>query len=312
MMNNSQLEELRQIFGPRLREQESLAKYTSARIGGPADTLLVAQSADDLAEIVTRFWMMEIPFEILGGGSNILVSDAGVRGTVIINKARKVVFDTQADPPTVWAESGSNFGVIARQAAQKGLSGLEWAGGIPGTIGGAVFGNAGAHGSEIASNLKLAEILHRKQGRQKWTQEQLSYTYRSSILSQHVGQAVILSALLELSAGNSAQIEAAMDEYLTFRRRTQPPGATMGSMFKNPPDDFAGRLIEAAGLKSASIGGAQISPLHANFFINTGNATAQDVYSLIRRARQAVKQQFNVSLDLEIRLFGDWPEQNDE
>ncbi|MDH5607586.1 MAG: UDP-N-acetylmuramate dehydrogenase [Anaerolineae bacterium] len=312
MMNYSQLEELRQIFGPRLLEQESLAKYTSARIGGPADTLLVAQSADDLAEIVTRFWMMEIPFEILGGGSNILVSDAGVRGTVIINKARKVVFDTQADPPTVWAESGSNFGVIARQAAQKGLSGLEWAGGIPGTIGGAVFGNAGAHGSEIASNLKLAEILHRKQGRQKWTQEQLSYTYRSSILSQHVGQAVILSALLELSAGNSAQIEAAMDEYLTFRRRTQPPGATMGSMFKNPPDDFAGRLIEAAGLKSASIGGAQISPLHANFFINTGNATAQDVFSLIRRARQAVKQQFNVSLDLEIRLFGDWPEQNDE
>lgn len=303
------LSELRQVFGDRLEENEPLARFTSSRIGGPADYLLTAESADDLAEFVSRLWMMEVPFQMLGGGSNILVSDAGVRGVVILNKARKIEFDLDSRPPTVWAESGSNFGAIARQAAQKGLSGLEWAAGVPGTIGGAVYGNAGAHGGDMTSNLMLAEILHRNHGRQKWTLEQFEYSYRSSVLKQHMGQAVILTATLCLSKGDPVEIEKTLDEHLTFRRKTQPPGATMGSMFRNPLDDFAGRLIDEAGLKGTRVGDAEISPLHGNFFINHGEATAKDVLTLIAQARQMVKEKFDIELELEVQLMGDWAEE---
>lgn len=300
------LSKLRQVFGDRLQENEPLARFTSSRIGGPAEMLLTAESADDLAEIVSRLWIMDLPFQMLGGGSNVLISDAGVSGMVVLNKARKVEFDTDSKPPTVRAESGSNFGAVARQAAQKGLSGLEWAGGIPGTVGGAVYGNAGAHGGDVASNLILAEILHRNQGRQKWTLEQFAYTYRSSALKEYAGQAVILSAAFRLAQGDPAEIEKKHDEYLQFRRSTQPPGATMGSMFKNPEGDFAGRLIDEAGLKGTRVGNAQISPLHGNFFINHGQATAEDVYTLIQQARQTVIEKFGVELKLEVQLFGDW------
>jgi UDP-N-acetylmuramate dehydrogenase len=149
------MDQLRDKFGDQLMENEPLAKYTSARIGGPADALLIVQSAADLVQVVSMLWTMDVPFEILGGGSNVLVSDAGVRAVVLLNKARKVVFNQDDDPPTVTAESGSNFGAVARQAAQKDLSGLEWAAGIPGTVGGAVVGNAGAHGGDIASSLVM-------------------------------------------------------------------------------------------------------------------------------------------------------------
>lgn len=300
------LSKLRQVFGDRLQENEPLARFTSSRIGGPAEMLLTAESADDLAEIVSRLWMIEAPFQMLGGGSNVLISDAGVSGVVVLNKARKVEFDMDSKPPTVWAESGSNFGAVARQAAQKGLSGLEWAGGIPGTVGGAVYGNAGAHGGDVASNLILAEILHRNHGRQKWTLEQFAYTYRSSALKEQAGRVVILSAALRLSQGDPAEIEKKLDENLQFRRSTQPPGASMGSMFKNPEGDFAGRLIDEAGLKGTRVGNAQISPLHGNFFINHGQATAEDVYTLIQQARQTVAEKFGVELELEVQLFGDW------
>jgi UDP-N-acetylenolpyruvoylglucosamine reductase len=147
-------------FGDHLQYDVLLARYTAARLGGRADILLEVHSAHELADAVGVCWKHDLPFVILGGGSNVLVSDTGVRGLVILNRARQIRFDEQVDPPTVWAESGANFGALARQAAQRGLAGLEWAAGIPGTLGGAVFGNAGAHGSEISGNL-LAEILHR-------------------------------------------------------------------------------------------------------------------------------------------------------
>lgn len=303
------LSELRHVFGDQLQHDEPLARFTSSRIGGPADFLLTAESADDLAEFVSRLWTMDVPFQMLGGGSNVLISDAGIRGVIVLNKARNVEFDPDSSPPTVWAESGSNFGALARQAAQKGMSGLEWAAGIPGTIGGAIFGNAGAHGGDITSNLMLAEILHRNQGRQKWTLDQFEYSYRSSVLKRHMGQAVILSATLRLEKGDPIAIEKTLDENVDFRRKTQPPGASMGSMFKNPPDDFAGRLIEEAGLKGTRVGEAEISSLHGNFFVNHGGATAQDVYTLIRQAAQRVKEKFGIELELEIQLMGDWVEE---
>ncbi|MCC6956090.1 MAG: UDP-N-acetylmuramate dehydrogenase, partial [Anaerolineales bacterium] len=194
-----------------------------------------------------------------------------------------------------------------------GYGGLEWAAGIPGTIGGAVVGNAGAHGSDTASTLQMAEILHRmgKSGnggyiRENWLVEKLEYTYRASILKKYPGQAVVLSALFRLARSTKADVQSKLDELVEYRRRTQPPGASTGSMFKNPAGDYAGRLIEAAGLKGYRIGNVQISPLHANFFINLGDGTASDVYGLILHTREKVAQQFGVQLELEVELLGDW------
>ncbi|HSG26559.1 MAG TPA: UDP-N-acetylmuramate dehydrogenase [Anaerolineales bacterium] len=304
MISSRWLEQLEERFADRLQFNQPLAKYTSARIGGPADVLLMAQSAADLEEIVSSLWKLEIPFLVIGGGSNMLISDAGVREVVVLNKARKVRFDMET--PSVWAESGSNFGALARQAGRKGLSGLEWAAGIPGTVGGAVVGNAGAHGGDTAGNLMLAEVLHHTQGRKEWSPDDLELAYRSSKLKQQPGEAVVLAASFKLSFGQETLIKEKMEEFLTFRKQTQPPGASMGSMFKNPPGDHAGRLIDAAGLKGTRIGDAQISDLHANFFINHGGARATDVYSLIRKAQQAVLDEFGIQLELEIGLIGDW------
>jgi UDP-N-acetylmuramate dehydrogenase len=217
-----------------------------------------------------------------------------------------VTFDSKGNSSTVTAESGSNFGVVARQAAQKDLAGLEWAAGIPGTVGGAVVGNAGAHGSDVASTLKVAEILQREKGRQIWSPDRFAYRYRGSVLKERKEGAVVLSATFLLSHDKPEAIQQRLDEYLDHRRRTQPPGASMGSMFKNPKDDHAGRLIDAAGLKGIHQGDAEISNMHANFFINHGNASAQDVYALIQRARDTVHVKFGVALELEIELFGDW------
>lgn len=305
-MTTLPMEALREAFGGRLKENVPLAKYTSARIGGPADALLVVQSAGELAHAAESLWRMEIPFKVLGGGSNVLVSDAGIRAVTVLNKARQVVFDLESDPPSVWAESGGNFGVIARQAAQKGLTGLEWAAGIPGTIGGAVVGNAGAHGGDIAAILELAEVLHLREGRQQLTAAALDFGYRSSALKQAPGEAVVLAASLNLAHGADTSIAAKMDEYLAHRRLTQPPGASMGSMFKNPAGDYAGRLIEQAGLKGTRIGAVEISQLHGNFFLNHGAAAAQDVYTLIQTAKQKVLEAFGIELELEIELIGDW------
>ena len=313
VLTPSSLQPLAAAFAGRLQPEVSLARYTAARVGGPADALLEVHSADELAAAVSLLWKAELPYAILGGGSNVLVSDAGVRGVVVLNRARAVRFDEQAEPPTVWAESGANFGVIARQAAQRGLAGLEWAAGIPGTVGGAVFGNAGAHGGDMAGNLVLAEILHLSGGeplpeprREEWPLERLGLQYRSSWLKRSPEKAVVLSAHLKLERSTPQAVQTSLDEFVTYRRHTQPPGASMGSMFKNPPGDYAGRLIEAVGLKGVRIGNAQISPLHANFFVNHGEASAADVFALIELARQRVAEKFSLELELEIELLGDW------
>jgi UDP-N-acetylmuramate dehydrogenase len=308
-------EALGQRPGIRLEANGLLARYSAARLGGPADLLLEVNSAEDLAQAVSLLWKLDQPFMILGGGSNVLISDLGVRGLVILNRARQIKFEETATPPRVWAESGANFGLLARQAAQRGLSGLEWAVGIPGTVGGAVTGNAGAHGGDMAGNIQLAEILHRMDGAEKispiredWPPERFEFAYRSSILKRNPGKAVVLSAILALEHSTTALVQARMEEFNRYRRRTQPPGASMGSMFKNPPDDYAGRLIEAAGLKGSSLGGAEISSIHANFFLNRGEATASDVRALIELARREVSKQFGIQLELEIELVGEWPD----
>ncbi len=307
------MDRLESIFGKQFRRDASLARYTAARVGGPADALLEVRSVNELAQAIRLLWEEDLPYVILGGGSNVLVSDAGVRGVVVLNRARKVRFNGTAHPPTVWAESGANLGLVARQAAMNGLSGLEWAAGIPGTVGGALYGNAGAHGSDMSGNQPVAEILHcmdmRQAGeavREEWSMEKLELNYRSSVLKRLPGKAVILAALLRLEPGDPAAIQAKLDELVAYRRKTQPPGASMGSMFKNPPGDYAGRLIESAGLKGLVVGDAQISSLHANFFLNLGRATATDIAALLRQARQAVSDRFGVELELEIEMLGEW------
>ncbi len=306
MMSSLPIKDLRAAFGERLQEDVSLANYTTARLGGPADALLVATSADDMAQLASTLWQMQAPFKILGVGSNVLISDRGYHGVVIINHAHNIRIHAQGERPTVWAESGANMGTIARQAALRGLSGLEWAGIIPGSLGGAIYGNAGAHGGDMATSLFLAEILHRQSGRMTWTVDKLDYQYRSSGLKRQPDDVVILAGELKVKKSTPEEVQATMNTFNARRRSTQPPGASLGSIFRNPPGDHAGRLIEAAGLKGHRIGNVEISPIHANFFINIGGAKAADYWALIQYARKKVADKFGVNLELEIETFGEW------
>lgn len=296
---------LHNAFGDKLRHHEPLARYTSARIGGPAEHFITADSASELAQWVRAARQEGLPYTILGGGANVLVSDAGVRGLVILNRAKAISF-AEGEPPVVRAESGANLGALARQCVARGLAGLEWAATVPGTLGGAVYGNAGAHGSDMAANLRLAEILQADGQVAQWTRADLALGYRTSALKRAKAGHVILSVELELGRGTPAELQKRVDDFVAHRKRTQPPGASLGSMFKNPPGDYAGRLIEAAGLKGHRIGQAQISPMHANFFLNTETCRAADVFALIHRAHTAVKEQFGVDLELEVELLGEW------
>jgi len=301
---------LRSAFGASLREYEPLAKHTTSRLGGPAEFLVVADSAEVLAEQVRTARQLELPFFILGAGANVLISDSGVRGLVIVNRAREMRIDDSGEAPSVRVESGATLSLLARQCAARGLSGLEWAAGIPGTVGGAIYGNAGAHGSDIAASLRLAEILQEDGRVKRWETAELAFGYRASALkrARAAGQGgqVVLAAEFGLIRRDPVECLERMDVYNAYRRRTQPPGASLGSMFKNPPGDYAGRLIEAAGLKGLKVGGAEISPVHANFFLNTGEARASDVFALIHQAHTTVKARFDIDLALEVELVGEW------
>ena len=328
------LTDLRQFLGDRARGGESLSRHTTSRIGGPADLLVEAASADDLRDLVLEARRRNAPVFVLGGGANVLVSDAGVRGLTIVNKARRLEF---LDGGRVRAESGVVLPTLARECIARSLSGLEWAVGVPGTVGGAIVGNAGAHGRDTASDVKRVWILGPDSRVREWTVDELEFEYRDSRIKQE-GRGdpcealrakrasrgrprepgadtryairdtryVALAAEFQLARGDRVDLERRAAEFNEYRRRTQPPGASIGSMFKNPPGDAAGRLIDAAGLKRLRAGNAEISSVHANFFVNLGGATARDVMALIERARRTVREQFDVELELEIELVGDW------
>ncbi len=295
---------LRAALGNRVQANVPLAPYTSARIGGPAEFLVSAGSADELAEIVSLLWAQGLSYRILGGGSNVLVSDKGLRGVTVLNRAKAVAFEAGSQP-RVWAESGVVFSNLANRAATKGLSGLEWAATVPGTVGGAIYGNAGAFGGDTAGSLVWAEVLTGS-GREKWPVEKFEYGYRRSALKSGGRKAAVLSAELRLNNATKEEVAVKIEQFSRQRKASQPPGASMGSMFKNPEGDYAGRLVEAAGLKGARIGRAEISPLHGNFFINHGHTRAADVRALIELARRTVAEKFGVELELEIELVGEW------
>jgi UDP-N-acetylmuramate dehydrogenase len=291
-------------LGDKVKENVSLAPYTSARIGGPADVLIAAESVDELAHIDTLLRKQELDYIMLGGGSNVLVSDRGVRGIVVLNRAKGVRFHS-GDQPSVTAESGVVFSNLANRCASKGYAGLEWAATVPGTVGGAVYGNAGAFGGDAAGNLIWAELLT-ENGREKFTAEQMGYGYRTSILKRAELDAIVLSAELSLENSTKEEVTVKVEQFSAHRKATQPPGASMGSMFKNPNGDYAGRLIEAAGLKGARIGNAEISPLHGNFFINRADTKADDILALIQLVQKTVQEKEGVELELEIELIGEW------
>ena len=291
-------------LGDKVKENVSLAPYTSARIGGPADIFITADTSAELARIIKLLWKHEMPFTLLGGGSNILVSDKGVRGVVVMNRAKAVKFHT-GDQPSVTVESGVVFSNLANRCASKGLSGLEWAATVPGTIGGAVYGNAGAFGGDMSGNLISTELLT-ENGKETLTVEQMGYGYRTSVLKRGELKAIVLSAELALKNSTKEEVTVKIQQFSAHRKATQPPGASMGSMFKNPNGDYAGKLIEAAGLKGARIGNAEISPLHGNFFINHANTKAEDIRALIQLVQKTVKEKQGVELELEIELIGEW------
>lgn len=300
----SAVDVLRQKFGDAVQENASLAPYTSARIGGPADALLTVKSADDLADAMQLIWEHDLPYYILGGGSNVLVSDKGFRGVVVLNRAKEVRFET-GDQPRVWCEAGVVIANLAKRCASKGLAGLEWSATVPGTVGGAVYGNAGAFGGDMNGNLIWAEVLT-KNGREKLPVERMGYGYRTSALKRSEMKGIILSALLKLKNSTKEEVSVKIEQFSERRKAAQPPGASMGSMFKNPEGDHAGRLIEAAGLKGTRIGSAEISTLHGNFFINHGETKAEDIRALIQLAQRTVFEKFNVKLELEVELVGEW------
>ncbi len=315
------LEKLHRQFGTRLQEEVPLGRLTTAKVGGLADALVEALSAEELAQTAEWLWQEEIPFFVLGGGSNTLISDNGCRDLVLFNRAKRFEIrpgkNGSKDTAVVWAESGVSIGAVARQAAQLGWTGLEWAATIPGTVGGAVVGNAGAFGGDTAGSLRMVEILQRVESqktaristdRKQIKPGELGFSYRSSILKKCPGQIVVLAAEFALSRCEPSEAVARVGEFLAKRRKTQPAGASLGSMFRNPPGDYAGRLIEAAGLKGYRMGNAEISLQHANFFLNLGDARAEDIRALMDLTRQTVREKFGIELEPEIVLAGDWPE----
>jgi UDP-N-acetylmuramate dehydrogenase len=299
----------RETFGESYALDVPMARYTSARVGGKAEMFLAVTDRTELQSAAELAYAQHIPYLVIGGGSNILVSDNGIEGLVILNKARNVHFRHNGFSVVCTVESGMNLSSLARQCIAKGLGGLEWAVSVPGAVGGAVVGNSGAHGGDMDSTLLSTTIWEPGKGTRMYGKEELAYGYRDSILKREQGteepRRVVLSADLELKPESVDVLAARADGFVAHRKQTQPGGASMGSMFKNPENYYAGYLIEAAGLKGFRSGGAYISETHANFFVNDKDATAEDVRSLIAEAWNAVREQFGIELQLEVELVGD-------
>jgi UDP-N-acetylmuramate dehydrogenase len=309
-------------FGVTIQSNVLLARYTTIRIGGPAQYFAMVNSTSQLIKLVRWARSVELPYFVLGGGSNMLISDAGIRGLVIQNRCRQVRIDQprccdypRDDRPYLVAESGALMAGVARQSVREGLTGLEWAVSVPGTVGGAVVGNAGAHGGEIKDTLEYALLIDAAGDVVEYQQKDFTYAYRASRLKHAAAlragfNTVVLSANFRLTPGDESEVHARAEQFLQHRRRTQPVEPSLGSTFVNPPGDYAGRLIEQAGLKGLRVGGVEVSTLHANFMINpggVGSASAQDVVRLIEEIQNIIAQRFGVHLAPEVQFVGEWP-----
>jgi len=281
-----------------------LARHTSLGVGGRADFLVEVTSTQVLLELVEACSGRGIPYLILGAGTNLLVADAGVEGLVMLCRARS----HRIEGELLRADAGLRMMRLARISAQAGLTGLEWAVGVPGTVGGAVYQNAGCWGGDMSQVLERVQGWAPGLGLREWTASELELGYRTSALrSGSLSGAVVLSATLRLSPGDPEAAQARMAAFLLERRRTQPlKQRSCGSVFRNPDRDSAGRLIEAAGMRGEIEGGAAVSSQHANFIINRSGASAADVDRLIRRVQAAVLERIGVELEPEVERVGRW------
>lgn len=307
-MPNLPMRKLEALFGSKLLSGELLKEYTTIKAGGPAAGLMIINTTDELRHAVSTLWALDVPFKLLGSGSNLLISDKGYPGIVLINRCNKVEVQVEQDPPLVYAETGANLGTMSQMASRAGVGGLEWCNSIPGTVGGAVYGNAGAHGSDVEATLLKAQVITKDEGEQWLDAEGMGYQYRSSKFKREGTTVVILSATFHGERVDPEESLKKLEEFTAKRAKTQPKGPSFGSTFKNPKGDFAGRLLEEVGMKGVVSGSAQVSERHANFILNDGTATAQDIYNLIRMGQKRVKERFDVDLFTEIEILGDFDE----
>jgi UDP-N-acetylmuramate dehydrogenase len=287
-----------------IREKEPLASRTSFGIGGPADFFLELGRADAVEKVLDGCHEREIPYLLLGAGTNLLIADAGVEGLVV----RIVTREHHVEGTRVRAAAGLKMMRLARIAADADLRGFEFAIGVPGTVGGAVYQNAGCWGKELREVLVEACGWVPGKGIQRWTPADLKLGYRTSALREGALKgALVVEATIQLARGDGGAAKTLMAKLTSERNETQPiKTKNCGSVFKNPTGDSAGRLVQAAGVKGMREGAAVISELHGNFIVNEGGATAAEVARLIERARAEVRRRFNVELEPEVELVGRW------
>jgi len=276
----------------------SLQPYTSFRIGGPADVLVEPADVDDLCRLLSQARAAKVQFFVVGG-TNLLVRDGGIRGIVVSLVKFKGI--RQEPHHVVYAEGGVGMPTLIGYAIRRSLAGLEWGAGIPGTVAGCVVMNAGTRLGEMKDSVKAVRMVDPRGRVADVPASDIPFSYRRA----HLPRGIVAGVWLQLRPGDHDEIEKTVKEYLQYRKDTQPlamPSA--GCVFKNPPRDSAGRLVEAAGLKGARIGDAQVSEKHANFMVNVGHARAEDVLALIRKVRSKVKKASGVALELELKVVG--------
>ncbi len=296
------IDALRAALGDRARPDEPLGRHTSFRIGGPADLLVVPGTVAELAAVLRLTHAHGARPSLLGGGSNVLVGDGGMRGVVV--KLGRGFAHLSWSGATVRAGAAVQLGRLARASVERGLAGLEFAEGIPGTVGGALFMNAGAYGGDVSATVAVVEGLDERGESVELGRDALPFAYRRSGLPPGF---VVTAVHFALEADDPACVRARMDDARARRTAAQPHGrACAGSIFKNPLGDHAGRLIEAAGLKGTRAGQARISERHANFIVNEGGARAADVKALMDLAQRVVWERSGVWLEPEVRLVGSW------
>jgi UDP-N-acetylmuramate dehydrogenase len=284
-----------------------LAPYTSLRVGGLADWFVLAKSGQELADGLRWARDRDLPVRVIGGGSNLLIAEAGVEGLVIKTGATRGEVEEMQGQPVLVAEAGANLANLSRRLAKQGFGGLEWAANVPGTVGGAAVNNAGAFGGETARCIVTVTLVDAGGARFELDADELGYAYRTSVLKRREhGDVAVERVKLRLTPSTPQQADGLVKLNNAQRMRSQPRTLSAGSVFANPDGDFSGRLIEAAGLKQTRVGGAEISEQHANFIVNPGNATARDVYTLMRLAQDAVYERAGVWLKPEIELLGRW------
>ena len=280
-----------------------MSRYTTWRIGGNADCLFLPEDGEDIVAALSFAKDRDIPYMVMGNGSNMLVLDGGIRG-LVIKIGESMSSYTLQENLVLAAQSGCILAKMARETARMGLKGLEWAAGIPASLGGAAVVNAGAYEHSFYETLQAVEIINGDGKLSTITVDDLEYGYRNTSLMQ--SGVVVTKVFLQMEEGIAEELTASVDMTLKSRRDKQPlelPSA--GSVFKNPPGDHAGRLVEASGLRGLMLGGAQVSEKHGNFIVNIDHATAQDVLALIDQVQHIVNQKFGIMLEPEVRLVGE-------